>query len=326
MYTWMKSSRNGRRSISYPITDKADQKEERIGGMYCGGGLIDTGNAEGLRMQFAHIWDLAGRDRLGSIQTYKRVISFSENEISPDDPDWADKAISIGIDIFEKLMPDTLYYLVAQKDGKGGKVHLHGVNNAVHTSTLKALSGRETSKSIFQRVAEEVAEEHGIELDAGKDHSKRKKKEAKKKQEHQKETEGYSWMEDLQERITLAAAQTTATGDFEENLRQHGVTVSRKSKTGWTFVLDDCPEPKYKGKKCRYDKFPEDFSMKTLNKQFKANYEAKEEEEQKNNPDIMVTDAMLRQAEENRPVAVPRTGRRLPDIDYPTGDGDDFQF
>jgi len=37
MYSGIKSSRNGYASVSYPMTDKKVQNEERIGAFRCGG-------------------------------------------------------------------------------------------------------------------------------------------------------------------------------------------------------------------------------------------------------------------------------------------------
>ena len=84
----------------------------------------------------------------------------------------------------ENVAPDCQYIAVAQKDGKAGLVHVHVVQNVLHTSTLKAVGGRETSYSIFRKQTEHFMRMQGIELDAGKDHSKRNKSEAKKRQQH----------------------------------------------------------------------------------------------------------------------------------------------
>ena len=280
MHTWMKSTRNIARSIRYPLTEKAKQKDVRIAGMLCGGGIIDTGSKTGIVKQFDYVLNLGRRrhrqDINGEypIQGIIRTFSFSKNEISPDDPEWVGKALNVVQATMENIAPDCQYIAVAQKDGKAGLVHVHVVQNVLHTSTLKAVGGRETSYSIFRKQTEHFMRMQGIELDAGKDHSKRNKSEAKKRQQHAQQKDGYSWMDDLESRISSAAAVTTATGDFENNLLQYGVSVSRKTKSGWTFVLSSSPDGKSIGKKAAYDRFSVDFSMATLNKQFKANYQA----------------------------------------------------
>lgn len=280
MHTWTKSTRNLGRSIRYPLTRKAKQKGVRVAGLLCGGGIIDTGKKASIVKQFNYILNLGCRrhrqDINGDypIQGIIRTFSFSENEISPDDPEWVEKALNVVQATMENIAPDCQYIAVAQKDGKAGLVHVHVVQSILHTSTLKAVSGRETNYSIFRHQTERVMRKMGIELDAGKDHSKRKKSAAKKRQQHAQEKDGYSWMTDLENRISAAAAVTTSTGDFENNLLQRGVSVSRKTKSGWTFVLSSSPDGKSVGKKAAYDRFSVDFSMATLNKQFKANYQA----------------------------------------------------
>ena len=293
MHTWMKSTRNISRSISYPLTDKANQTEERIAGFLCGGGIIDTGNKEGIVKQFTHILNLGGRKfRRGlngeyPIQGIIRTLSFSENEIPPDDPEWVEKALNVTQAVMDNIAPDCQYIAVAQKDGKAGLVHVHIVQNVLHTSTLKAVSGRETNYDIFRKKTEEIMERQGIELDAGKNHSKRNNSMSKKRQKHAKESEGYSWMEDLENRISAAVSETTATGDFEARLHLYGVSVSRKTKRGWTFVLQESTDDKYIGKKAAYDRFSTDFSMQALNMCFKENYMAAQPKKQERRlPDI----------------------------------------
>ena len=279
MHTWMRSTRNIKRSIHYPLTNKAKQKDVRVAGLLCGGGIIDTGNKASIVKQFIYILNLGGRQHRQDIngeypiQGIIRTFSFSKNEISPDDPAWVDNALNVVQATMENIAPDCQYIAVAQRDGKAGLVHVHVVQSVLHTS-LKAVSGRETNYSIFRSQTERAMRKLGIELDAGKNHSKRKKSAAKKRQQHAQEKDGYSWMADLENRISATVAVTTSTGDFENNLLQHGVSVSRKTKSGWTFVLSSSQDGKSVGKKASYDRFGVDFSMAALNRQFKANYQA----------------------------------------------------
>lgn len=282
MYTWMKSVKNIRAAIKYPVTDKDDQDErgERVEGVLFGGGLIDTGNEETVARQFLYYLNRAGRRYRKDIngeypnQGWIKTISFSEKEIAKDDPDGADKALKIVQKVQGNVAPDCLWMAVAQRDGKGGFWHVHIVQSAVHSSTLKALAGRETSRDIFMKQAEKFAEAEGITLDSGEHHPKRKGKDnsSKKRHEHAKETEGYSWMDDLQRRIAAAALITTRASDFEENLEANGVKVSRKVKTGWTYELAECKHEEFIGKKSRYDKFSVDMSNATLHRLFDSNY------------------------------------------------------
>lgn len=286
MHTYIKSSKNGYRSITYIMSDKKGQSVERIADFYAGGGILDTGNTSTICEQFSRVWGL-GKRGIGTIQGYTRVYAFSPNEISPDDPEGPAKAIEVVRDIAENLHPDTQYILVAQRDGKSGLLHVHEFNNALHSSTLKALSGRETSQTIMYSLSQEKMEQHGIEFDAGKNHKKRKERTGAKRKEHQKDVEGRSWVEDVERRIDAAVSETLDTRDFEKNLRGHGIGVSRKTKSGWTFVLLESEDSKYLGKKVAYSKLSDDYSMKSLNKKIRLNY-------------IQATEDQKKQAEEQR--------------------------
>ena len=280
MHTYIKSSKNGYRSITYIMSDKKGQSVERIADFYAGGGILDTGNPSTICEQFSRVWGL-GKRSIGTIQGYTRVYAFSANEISPDDPEGPSKAIEVVRDIAENLHPDTQYILVAQRDGKSGLLHVHEFNNALHTSTLKALSGRETSQSIMYSLSQEKMEQHGIEFDAGKNHKKRKERTGTRRKEHQKDVEGRSWVEDVERRIDAAVSETLSTRDLEENLRVHGIGVSRKTKNGWTFVLLESEDSRYLGKKVAYSKLSDDYSMKSLNKKIRLNYIQADEEQKK---------------------------------------------
>ena len=279
MHTWMKSTRNIARSIRYPLTDKAVQRTERVAGLMCGGGIVDTGSKDGIVMQFNHVLALGDRSyrkRYSGtypIQGYIRTLSFSAREISPDDPEWVEKALNVTNAVMNNIAPDCQWIAVVQKDGKAGLVHVHVVQNVLHTSSLHPVSGRETSYDIFRKQTEAVMESQGIELDAGRRRGKAAASEAKKRQDHAREISGYSWMQDLKLRIQVSIAQTTASGEFEDALTRNGVSVSRKTKRGWTFVLADSAEPEWIGKKASYDRFDDDFSMSALNRRFKENYQ-----------------------------------------------------
>jgi len=279
MHTWMKSTRNIRRSVRYPMQDKAVQREARVAGVACGGGIIDTGDRDSIVKQFNYPLSLTNRlyrkgfDGRFTIQGIIRTFSFSEKEISPSDKDWVEKALAVVTGTMNNIAKDCQWIGVAQKDGKAGLVHVHVVQSVIHNSTLTPVSGRETSYDIFRKVTEAVMEKQGITLDSGRRRKTDDNSEAAQRHKHAKEVDGYSWMDDLKRRIEIAASQTTASGAFEEELRKAGVTVSRKARRGWTFVLADSSRPEWIGKKASYDRFDTDFSMPALNKRFKTNYQ-----------------------------------------------------
>lgn len=253
------------------MMEKKNQTEERIGAFRCGGGILDTGTIKGIRNQFARVWRQGGR-QIGDIQAYMVLFSFSQRELNPNDPDSLEKAADLADAVVRRMYPGHQYTLVAQKDGDGGLIHVHGTVNALHTETLKACRGRQTSYQALREEIEEEMSQAGIPIDYGDNHTKAKTKRRKKRELAKAGTDGYSWTEDLAGRIRTALASATSFTDLENRLGKQGVTISRKTKSNWTFVLKDAKEEKYSGRKSRGDKLDPLFLPQQMRKTMEANY------------------------------------------------------
>ena len=271
MYSGIKSSRNGYASVSYPMTDKKVQNEERIGAFRCGGGIVDTGSAKGIRKQFARVWKRGGR-AIGDIQAYMLLFSFSEKELDPADPASLEQAADLASAAIEKIYPGHQYTLVAQKDGHSGLVHVHGTVNSLHSQTLKACRGRQTSYRTIRNEIEAEMGQAGIAVDYGKNHSKAEKKRQKRTKAVKADPKAYCWTDDLAERIRAALSITTSFADLEDNLAKQGVTVSRRTKSNWTFILEKSKEEKYNGKKARGDRLDTAFVPGQMRETIDRNY------------------------------------------------------
>ena len=253
------------------MMEKKNQTEERIGAFRCGGGILDTGTIKGIRNQFARIWRQGGR-QIGDIQAYMVLFSFSQKELNPDDPDSLEKAADLADAAVRRMYPGHQYALVAQKDGDGGLIHVHGTVNALHTETLKACRGRQTSYQALREEIEEEMRQAEIPIDYGDNHTKAETKRRKKRELAKAGTDGYSWTEDLAGRIRTALASATSFTDLENRLGKQGVTISRKTKSNWTFVLKDAKEEKYSGRKSRGDKLDPLFLPQQMRQVVEANY------------------------------------------------------
>ena len=269
MYSGIRSSRNGYASIAYPMTDKIKQRGVRIGAFRCGNGVIDTGDAKGIRKQFARVWKRGNRN-VGDIQAYTLLFSFSENELNPENMESLDNAADIVANVIEKNYPGHQYTIVAQNDGKSGLVHCHACINALNYKTLKACRGRQTSYSVIREEIEKEMELWHIPIDYGKQHIKSEKKQ-KQRTAKIKNNKEVSWMDELRKRIQIAIQQTTFFADLEENLNRYGVRVTRKTKSNWTFQLQDGTE--FQGKKSRGDKISLEFIPSQLRKTIDLNYQ-----------------------------------------------------
>ncbi|RHQ39237.1 hypothetical protein DWY47_17965 [Ruminococcus sp. AF25-23LB] len=269
MYSGIRSSRNGYASIVYPMTDKKHQKGVRIGAFRCGNGIIDTGDAKGIRKQFARVWKKGNRD-VGDIQAYTLLFSFSENELNPESMGSLDVAADIVANVIEKNYPGHQYTIVTQNDGKSGLVHCHACINALNRKTLKACRGRQTSYSVIREEIEKEMEIWNIPVDYGKQHIKSEKKQNQQTAKRKVNSE-VSWMDELRKRIQIAVQQTVSLADLEENLNRYGVAVIKKTKSNWTFQLWDGTE--FQGKKARGDKISPDFIPSKLRKTIDLNYQ-----------------------------------------------------
>lgn len=272
MYSGIQSSRNGYHSIAYPMTDKRNQIGERIGAFRCGGGIIDTGTIKGIREQFARVWRRGGRE-IGDIQVYNILYSFSTNELNPDTAESLERAADLVAPIMEKIYPGHQWTLVAQRDGKGGKVHVHATVNALDTITLRACRGRQTSYVTVREEMEAQMELHGIPIDRGKNHRKAEKKRQEKTAAAKKKNgDNYSWLQDVAMRIQMALNDTIRFDELEDNLEKYGVIVTRKTKNNWTFALQEAKDKKYIGKRVRGDKMSPAFLPKEMRRVIDINY------------------------------------------------------
>ena len=269
MYSGIRSSRNGYASIAYPMTDKKHQKGVRIGAFRCGNGVIDTGDAKGIRKQFARVWKRGNRN-VGDIQAYTLLFSFSENELNPENMGSLDVAADMVANVIEKNYPGHQYTIVAQNDGKSGLIHCHACINALNYKTLKACRGRQTSYSVIREEIEKEMELWHIPIDYGKQHIKSEKKQ-KQRTAKIKNNKEVSWMDELRKRIQIAVQQTMSFAELEKNLNRYGVIVTRKTKSNWTVQLWDGTE--FQGKKSRGDKISPDFIPAKLRKTIDLNYQ-----------------------------------------------------
>lgn len=248
------------------MTEKKKQTENRIGAFRCGGGIIDTGSAAGIRRQFARVWKRGDR-KIGDIQAYMLLYSFSKKELDPNRPQNMELAADLAVSAIEELYPGHQYTLVVQKDGKGGKIHAHGTVNALHRETLKACRGAQTSYAAVRAGIEDAMTEAGIAIDPGKSHRKRQKK-----REVAAAKDGYSWIEDLAGRIRLVLQRVIRFDELEEELNEEGVVVLRKTKSNWTFALMTAPLEQYNGKKARGSRMDEAFTPSRMRQIIDQNY------------------------------------------------------
>lgn len=182
--------------------DKEGPRNERVIGVGVADGLEPEQMIKALEVER----DTFPRGRR-KIDAYTSVISFSKDELNPDNPQSFDDAEEILRGIVKKGYPGRSVMIAIQADGKGGMIHGHLYINNVDEDG-KALRGDEHGWKYLKKITDEVMQERGQEpLTAEKD-----------------ENSEYDWREDLSQRIEQSEY------DLDE-LKRNGVEVTfRKSK------------------------------------------------------------------------------------------------
>ena len=274
MYSGIQSSKNAFRSFSYPITEKKDQKKERVFEFSCIG-FLDNGDPAFFNKQVKSAVSRSGRKTNKDIQCYRLLQSFSEKEADPSSGNAGRTCHEIGVALVQSLYPGHQATVTTQRDGKSGHWHNHIVVMAVNAATGKAARGRQTNYMTVRRESERLLKENGITPDSGKKHPKRKKA---------AELEGgYSWMDDLQGRVSRALDQAISFDNFHERLKKSEVRIPRDiiGKT-LTFELmakvpDTVKVPK-RGMRSRSTKLDPEWTVDYISKRLRRNKMVREAE------------------------------------------------
>lgn len=174
------------RSFRYLIREKEDATTRRVL-LYDTIGIM-PGSFDFIYQQFKKVWKRAGKmnwtDKSGAVfgmdggkahnQAILTTTSFSDEDF-PRQPDgsYTEEQILKAMDIVRTTHERMGYkqaFLVAQCDGKGGYLHVHGFVNMVDPITHKTLRGSMINCFKFRAISDIVLKEHGLTpLDPSKD-------------------------------------------------------------------------------------------------------------------------------------------------------------
>lgn len=104
--------------------------------------------------QMQYYWDHASAQH--KIQVNRFIISFSPDELNPDDPDDCMKALEIGRQFAKENAPDCQSAVFVQTDGVGHKVHAHIITNDVRISNFRGLDHSARHHSEFSRMVDRI--------------------------------------------------------------------------------------------------------------------------------------------------------------------------
>ena len=189
-------------------------------------------------------------------------MSFHPSELDPDKPEDCVKGLAIGCEIAKRNAPDNQSAVFLQKDGKGGKIHLHILTNDVNMSDGKGINPAAYAHFHFQKIVDEVCRQYfdlkepeaqperlnpSVRGAREKNEQIRAANELERKQAAEEgrevdpakiKAERYIWQDDLRQRVKDAAAKATDEESFARQLRLSGIElVPHKHKDGTVTYL-----------------------------------------------------------------------------------------
>lgn len=265
-YARISSTRDGAGAIDYALGDGAGHNGNSIRNQYISGVNLFPPESESYKNQMARYWRQASAKN--KVQVRRIVISFSRDELDPDDPKSILTAAQICNDFTTENYPGRQALVCIQTDGKGGLVHGHILINNVsmmegtvpdamvrdhkndkgkwvyRTEDVNVPAGRgcidaQTNHNFVEQRARAVAERY-IDLYSG-----RQNPEHVTQTERAKRASGkYVLKDDLRERIAAAQAESVSLDDFKLKLKVHGVEIkregtSKKHGAYFTYTLID---------------------------------------------------------------------------------------
>ena len=305
-YTRITPAKHGTASIDYVLNEDAHNGRERRNEFVTGVNLF---NGVPVQEQMSYYWSMAD-DRM-QVQTRRAVISFSEKEFDPDNAEDVRHAGELCRDGLAELFPDRQILVAVQTDGKGGKVHVHGIINNVSMTDHKGLRGVETCYWYLQNGMNEYLRQHGVELDTGE-----KNKTTQTQTERVFDEDGkYVWKADLRQRVEEARQDATSYADFISRVTQAGVAYDDSKKHN-TFTMDEAAyidhigeEPK-KPLKMRGKTMGEEYTAEALKQHFEQQTQAQRD------ADRLVAEIMQATAKQSEQEA-PTEKTQEPEIEVP---------
>ena len=269
MYTKITNAKHGASAIDYVLQEQGHYKEKR--NEYITGVNLMLNGDVSVTEQMEQYWNKASAQN--KTQVRRVVISFSEKEFDPENPESILRASELCRDGLAELYPDRQILVCTQTDGKGGKLHVHGLVNNVSMTDSKGLGAGTTGFFYLKKEMNRYMQEHGVELDSGKEHGKMRETQTERVF---KEAQLYSWKDDLLERVKEAKESATSYEQFIDELNNRDIEYDDSRKHN-TFVLTDTEayvqdfgkEPD-KVFKSRGKTLGEEFSKEALHEHFEA--------------------------------------------------------
>ena len=256
MYSRITASKNGRAAIRY-ARGKGPGKNGRCVLITTINMLPGTDYAD----QMTPLWKRVRANH--TTQVRRIIISFSKNELDPENAADIETANTIVKEFIKTYYPDRQAVLFYQNDGTGGCLHCHAIVNDVSLTDHKACTRTQGHYTYVRKGIDNVAAKYITLDDGGKSASRQTHTERAKAEKAAVIMEGYpelqdealrrvlmkekaySYKEDMKQRIHEAALSSTDEDTFFDELKARGISAIKKTsaKYGEHYVynFDMCP-------------------------------------------------------------------------------------
>ena len=272
MYSRITATQNGRDAIAYAEGNphnNAAQRNLKVTPI----NMITNGRYAN---QMQRYWNKATSKH--KVQVRRLIVSFSQRELNPDNPEDLEKANQIMKQFIKEEYPDRQAVLYFQADGKGHNLHCHAIINDVSMTDHKACDDNHKHYSYIASKVDNVAKRY-IDIDNGIQQTQEKKTQYERQAE---DSEAYSYKQDMKQRILEAAKSAKDKEDFMKQLEERGITAQEKDskKYGkyYTFDFVQCPI-KVKNTKARSYKLGDMFSPESLSSMYNTHTTEKKRDE-----------------------------------------------
>lgn len=250
----------GADAIAYARGDGTGHNNNEVRNEYTAGVNMLPDEVVKFEQQMRPYWERAHSRH--TIQVDRCIVSFHPDELDPDKPEDCVKGLAVGCEIARRNAPDNQSAVFLQKDGVGGKIHLHILTNDVNMSDGKGINPAAYAHFHFQKIVDEVCQQYfdlkepeaqperlnpSVRGSRAKNEQIRAANELERKQAAEEgrevdpdkiKPERYIWQDDLRQRVKKAASEAVDERSFARQLRLSGVElVPHKAKDGTITYL-----------------------------------------------------------------------------------------
>lgn len=163
MYTKMTRIKQGKAGLNYILNEAAHNNHEQRNEYVTGVNLMD---GVSWYKQFQYYWDRANDGH--ETQLRHLICSFSARELDPENSADVRRAHELFTEYVQAYYPNRQIVVATQIDGKSGLVHCHAMINDCDMVDTRGCNEQQRYYKFFMKTCDDFMQEHGIQLDAGR--------------------------------------------------------------------------------------------------------------------------------------------------------------